>query len=76
MAARALLDITVWFDQDQPVGQNDTIIQDSLSRRENQRMLERLFRLKENGTTARTELLAGLSTFLTMAYTSSFSHDR
>ena len=30
--------------------------------------LERLFRLKENGTTVRTELLAGATTFLTMAY--------
>ena len=30
--------------------------------------LERLFRLQENGTTVRTELLAGLTTFLTMAY--------
>jgi AGZA family xanthine/uracil permease-like MFS transporter len=31
-------------------------------------MLERIFRLSENGTTARTEILAGLTTFLTMAY--------
>lgn len=31
-------------------------------------MLERFFRLKENGTTARTEVLAGITTFLTMAY--------
>jgi AGZA family xanthine/uracil permease-like MFS transporter len=31
-------------------------------------MLERLFRLQENGTTVRTELEAGLTTFLTMAY--------
>lgn len=31
-------------------------------------MLERIFRLKENGTTARTEVLAGITTFLTMAY--------
>lgn len=31
-------------------------------------MLERLFRLTENQTTARTEILAGLTTFLTMAY--------
>ena len=30
--------------------------------------LERLFRLSEHGTTVRTELLAGLTTFLTMAY--------
>lgn len=31
-------------------------------------MVERLFRLKENGTTVRTEILAGLTTFMTMAY--------
>ncbi len=31
-------------------------------------MLDRLFRLSENKTTVRTELLAGLTTFLTMAY--------
>ena len=31
-------------------------------------MLENLFKLKENGTTARTEMLAGLTTFMTMAY--------
>ena len=31
-------------------------------------MLERIFRLTENQTTARTELLAGVTTFLTMAY--------
>src|SRR5262245_34105969 len=31
-------------------------------------MLERLFRLSENKTSARTEALAGLTTFLTMAY--------
>jgi AGZA family xanthine/uracil permease-like MFS transporter len=31
-------------------------------------MLDRYFRLKEHGTTVRTELLAGLTTFLTMAY--------
>jgi adenine/guanine/hypoxanthine permease len=31
-------------------------------------MLERFFRLSENQTTARTELLAGVTTFLTMAY--------
>ena len=32
------------------------------------RMLERLFKLSENKTTARTEILAGITTFLTMAY--------
>jgi len=31
-------------------------------------MLEKFFKLKENGTDVRTELLAGLTTFLTMAY--------
>jgi AGZA family xanthine/uracil permease-like MFS transporter len=31
-------------------------------------MLERLFRLRENGTTVRTEVEAGFTTFLTMAY--------
>ena len=31
-------------------------------------MLDRLFRLTENRTTVRTELVAGLTTFLTMAY--------
>ena len=31
-------------------------------------MLEKLFALREHGTTPRTEMLAGLTTFLTMAY--------
>lgn len=31
-------------------------------------MFDRFFRLKENGTNVQTELLAGLTTFLTMAY--------
>jgi AGZA family xanthine/uracil permease-like MFS transporter len=31
-------------------------------------LLENVFKLKENGTDARTELVAGLTTFLTMAY--------
>ena len=31
-------------------------------------MLERLFHLTENRTTVRTELLAGVTTFLAMAY--------
>ncbi len=31
-------------------------------------MLERYFKLRENGTTVKTEVLAGISTFLTMAY--------
>lgn len=31
-------------------------------------MLERIFKLKENGTTVKVELLGGMTTFLTMAY--------
>jgi len=31
-------------------------------------MLETLFRLREHGTTARTEIIAGITTFLTMSY--------
>lgn len=31
-------------------------------------MLEKLFKLKENNTTIKTEVLAGLTTFMTMAY--------
>ena len=30
--------------------------------------MEKLFKLKENGTTVRKEILAGLTTFVTMAY--------
>ena len=31
-------------------------------------MLERLFHLSENGTTVKREVIAGITTFLTMAY--------
>ena len=31
-------------------------------------MLEKFFKLKENNTTAKTEILAGITTFMTMAY--------
>ena len=31
-------------------------------------MLEKLFKLKENGTDAKTEILAGVTTFMTLAY--------
>lgn len=31
-------------------------------------MLEKIFKLKENGTNVRTEIVAGLTTFMTMAY--------
>ena len=30
--------------------------------------MEKLFKLKENGSSVRTELVAGLTTFMTMAY--------
>ena len=30
--------------------------------------MEKFFKLKENGTTVRTEIVAGLTTFMTMAY--------
>ena len=30
--------------------------------------MERIFHLKENGTSVKTEILAGLTTFMTMAY--------
>jgi adenine/guanine/hypoxanthine permease len=38
------------------------------SSKDNSRLLQRLFRLDENQTTVRRELLAGLTTFMTMAY--------
>ena len=31
-------------------------------------MLEKLFKLRENDTTVKTEVIAGLTTFMTMAY--------
>ena len=31
-------------------------------------MLEKFFKLKENGTTVKTEVIAGITTFMTMAY--------
>lgn len=33
-----------------------------------QGMLERVFKLREHGTTVRTEVIAGFTTFLTMVY--------
>ena len=33
-----------------------------------QGLLQRIFRLQEHGTTARTEVIAGFTTFLTMVY--------
>ena len=34
----------------------------------NRSLVERMFKLREHGTSVRTELVAGLTTFLTMAY--------
>ena len=31
-------------------------------------MLEKIFKLKENNTTVKTEIAAGITTFMTMAY--------
>ena len=31
-------------------------------------MLESIFKLKENHTTVKTEIMAGITTFMTMAY--------
>lgn len=33
-----------------------------------EKMLEKIFKLKENNTTVKTEIIAGLTTFMTMAY--------
>jgi AGZA family xanthine/uracil permease-like MFS transporter len=40
----------------------------SLRLGEENKYMEKFFKLKENGTTVRTELIAGLTTFLAMAY--------
>ena len=39
-------------------------------------MLEKLFKLRENGTDAKTEVMAGITTFMTMAYQNPGSHCR
>jgi len=38
------------------------------NKKEREKIMEKLFKLKANGTTVRTEILAGLTTFMTMAY--------
>ena len=35
-------------------------------------MLEKWFKLKENNTTAKTEVMAGITTFMTMTFAQSF----
>ncbi|EOW6743990.1 NCS2 family permease [Cronobacter dublinensis] len=42
--------------------------QQPTSQAEGQRLLERVFKLRAHGTTARTEVIAGVTTFLTMVY--------
>ena len=37
-------------------------------------MLEKVFKLSENKTTVKTEVVAGLTTFMTMAYILSLIH--
>ena len=37
-------------------------------KRKGRKMLEKIFKLKQNNTTVKTEILAGLTTFMTMAY--------
>ena len=37
-------------------------------------MLEKIFKLKQNNTTVKTEILAGLTTFMTMAYIIAHRH--
>ena len=38
------------------------------NKRKGRKMLEKIFKLKQNNTTVKTEILAGLTTFMTMAY--------
>ena len=38
--------------------------------------LEKLFQLKESGTTVKTEILAGITTFITIAYILILNPDR
>ena len=45
----------------------DNLSKKSVKRTENG-MLEKLFHLSKNKTTVKTEILAGITTFLTMAY--------
>ncbi|MBO1518266.1 NCS2 family permease [Oceanisphaera pacifica] len=47
---------------------NETVKPTTEPARADNGMLEKLFKLKEHGTTVKTELVAGLTTFITMAY--------
>jgi AGZA family xanthine/uracil permease-like MFS transporter len=47
---------------------NSPITSDSSAASGQRTSLDRFFRLNENGTTIRTEIVAGITTFLTMAY--------
>ena len=41
---------------------------DGKTKMEREDFMEKIFKLQKNGTTVRTEILAGLTTFMTMAY--------
>ncbi len=47
---------------------NNTAAVDGASARSDGSLLDRIFKLGEHGTTPRTEVIAGITTFLTMAY--------
>ncbi len=52
-----------------PIAPNpETAMPDPAAVGSNRSLVERLFKLREHGTTVRTEIVAGLTTFLTMAY--------
>ena len=38
--------------------------------------MEKIFKLKENGTNVKTEIIAGITTFLAMAYILAVNPDR
>jgi len=40
----------------------------NIEKRKERKMLEKLFKLSENGTNVKTEVVAGITTFMTMAY--------
>ena len=48
--------------------------QQQTSQSSGQGLLERVFKLREHGTTARTEAIAGFTTFLTMVYIVLLTH--
>lgn len=47
---------------------NEPVTFFDMFKKESFTVIERVFHLKEHGTTVKTEILAGLTTFLSMAY--------